>query len=167
MTIMRMVVMGVSGCGKTSVGEAIAEALAVQFVDGDDLHPEANKAKMGAGIPLDDEDRWPWLDKVGEVLAGADGAVVACSALKRMYRDRIRAAAPGTVFVHLNGTRELLWERMSARQNHFMPVSLLDSQLAILEPLQADEAGVTLDISASVTDLAAAAIGFSRGSSRH
>jgi carbohydrate kinase (thermoresistant glucokinase family) len=158
MTIMRMVVMGVSGCGKTSVGEAIAEALAVQFVDGDDLHPEANKVKMGAGIPLDDEDRWPWLDKVGEVLAGADGAVVACSALKRVYRDRIRAAAPGTVFVHLKGTRELLWERMSARQNHFMPVSLLDSQLAILEPLQADEAGVTLDISASVPELAAAAI---------
>ncbi|MEN9715598.1 MAG: putative gluconokinase [Actinomycetota bacterium] len=161
MTIMRMVVMGVSGCGKTSVGEEISLTLAVQFVDGDDLHTEANKAKMGAGIPLDDEDRWPWLDKVGQVLASPQGAVVACSALKKVYRDRIRAAAPDVVFVHLTGTRELLWERMSARQNHFMPVSLLDSQLKILEPLQADEKGVTLDISAPVHQLAAQALKFS------
>jgi len=158
MAIMRMVVMGVSGCGKSSVGEEIARLTSAQFVDGDDLHPEANKAKMGAGIPLDDNDRWPWLDRVGEVLAGPKGAIVACSALKRVYRDRIRAAAPGTVFVHLDGSRELLWERISARKNHFMPVSLLDSQLAILEPLGSDENGVTLPITASVKSLAMAAV---------
>jgi carbohydrate kinase (thermoresistant glucokinase family) len=158
MTIMRMVVMGVSGCGKSSVGEAIARLTSAQFVDGDDLHPEANKAKMGAGIPLDDNDRWPWLDLVGEVLANPEGAVVACSALKRAYRDRIRSVAPDTVFVHLIGPRELLWERMTARKNHFMPASLLDSQLAILEPLGADENGVTLPITASVKALAMAAL---------
>ena len=158
MAIMRMVVMGVSGCGKSSVGEEIARLTSAQFVDGDDLHPEANKAKMGAGIPLDDNDRWPWLDRVGEVLAGPEDAIVACSALKRVYRDRIRAAAPGTVFVHLDGSRELLWERISARQNHFMPASLLDSQLAILEPLGSDENGVTLPITASVKSLAMAAV---------
>jgi len=158
MAIMRMVVMGVSGCGKSSVGEEIARLTSAQFVDGDDLHPEANKAKMGAGIPLDDNDRWPWLDRVGEVLAGPEDAIVACSALKRVYRDRIRAAAPGTVFVHLDGSRGLLWERISARQNHFMPASLLDSQLAILEPLGSDENGVTLPITASVKSLAMAAV---------
>jgi carbohydrate kinase (thermoresistant glucokinase family) len=158
MTIMRMVVLGVSGCGKSSVGEAIARLTSAQFVDGDDLHPEANKAKMGAGIPLDDNDRWPWLDLVGEVLANPEGAVVACSALKRAYRDRIRSVAPDTVFVHLIGPRELLWERMTARKNHFMPASLLDSQLAILEPLGADENGVTLPITASVKALAMAAL---------
>jgi carbohydrate kinase (thermoresistant glucokinase family) len=158
MAIMRMVVMGVSGCGKSSVGEEIARLTSAQFVDGDDLHPEANKAKMGAGIPLDDNDRWPWLDRVGEVLAGPKGAIVACSALKQVYRDRIRAAAPGTVFVHLDGSREQLWERISARQNHFMPASLLDSQLAILEPLGSDENGVTLRITASVKSLAMAAV---------
>jgi gluconokinase len=155
---MRMVVMGVSGCGKSSVGEEIARLTAAHFVDGDDLHPAANKAKMGAGIPLDDEDRWPWLDKVGATLAAPEGAIVACSALKKVYRDRIRAVAPDTIFVHLNGSRDLLWERMSARQNHFMPVSLLDSQLAILEPLGANEKGVTLSITESVPQLAKLAI---------
>ena len=153
-----MVVMGVSGCGKSSVGEEIARLTAAHFVDGDDLHPAANKAKMGAGIPLDDEDRWPWLDKVGATLAAPEGAIVACSALKKIYRDRIRAVAPDTIFVHLDGSRDLLWERMSARQNHFMPVSLLDSQLAILEPLGADEKGVTLSITESVPRLAQLAI---------
>ena len=150
--------MGVSGCGKSSVGEEIARLTAAHFVDGDDLHPAANKAKMGAGIPLDDEDRWPWLDKVGATLAAPEGAIVACSALKKIYRDRIRAVAPDTIFVHLDGSRDLLWERMSARQNHFMPVSLLDSQLAILEPLGADEKGVTLSITESVPRLAQLAI---------
>jgi len=113
---------------------------------------------MGAGIPLDDEDRWPWLDKVGATLAAPEGAIVACSALKKVYRDRIRAVAPDTIFVHLDGSRDLLWERMSARQNHFMPVSLLDSQLAILEPLGVDEKGVTLSITESVPRLARLAI---------
>ena len=155
---MRMVVMGVAGCGKSSVGKEIASLASAQFVDGDDLHPAANKAKMGAGIPLDDNDRWPWLDEVGKVLASPEGAIVACSALKRAYRDRIREVAPGTVFVHLDGTRELLWERISGRAGHFFPASLLDSQLAILEPLGADENGATLPITASVKALAMAAL---------
>ncbi len=149
----RIVVMGVAGCGKTSVGFKLAEALGVAFTDGDDLHPASNKAKMASGTPLNDDDRWPWLDLVGETLAQPGGAVVACSALKRIYRDRIRSMAPDTVFVHLAGTRELLWERISSRQNHFMPPALLDSQLAILAQLGPDERGITLDIAYSVDEL--------------
>ncbi len=149
----RIVVMGVAGCGKTSVGLQLAIALGVAFTDGDDLHPAVNKAKMASGTPLDDEDRWPWLELVGQTLAHESGSVVACSALKRVYRDRIREAAPDTVFVHLTGTRELLWERISSRQNHFMPPALLDSQLAILEQLGLDERGMALDISDSVENL--------------
>ncbi|MEY5004772.1 MAG: hypothetical protein RLZZ594_802 [Actinomycetota bacterium] len=156
MTDWRIVVMGVSGCGKSSVGLALAEALGARFIDGDDLHPEANKAKMAAGIPLDDDDRWPWLDLVGEALAESN-TVVACSALKRVYRERILAAAPGTFFVHLHGTRELLAQRMGARPDHFMPVSLLDSQLNTLELLGADEPGVMLDIALPIDQLVAAA----------
>ena len=161
---MRMVVMGVSGCGKSSVGLALAEALGARFIDGDDLHPLANKTKMAAGIPLDDDDRWPWLDLVGAELAEEpldsaseserfNGTVVACSALKRKYRDRILAAAPGTVFVHLEGPRELLAERMSSRGEHFMPLALLDSQLATLEPLQPDEPGKSYSIELTVPQL--------------
>ncbi len=156
MTDWRIVVMGVSGCGKSSVGLALAEALGARFIDGDDLHPEANKAKMAAGIPLNDDDRWPWLDLVGEALAESN-TVVACSALKRVYRERILAAAPGTFFVHLHGTRELLAQRMNARPNHFMPVSLLDSQLNTLELLGVDEPGVMLDIALPIDQLVAAA----------
>jgi carbohydrate kinase (thermoresistant glucokinase family) len=140
----RIVVMGVSGCGKSSVGLALAEALGARFIDGDDLHPEANKAKMSAGIPLDDSDRWPWLDLVGQALT--PNTVIACSALKRVYRERILAGAPNTFFVHLDGSREILEQRLSARSGHFMPATLLDSQLAILEPLGSDEAGVVIDI---------------------
>jgi carbohydrate kinase (thermoresistant glucokinase family) len=161
---MRMVVMGVSGCGKSSVGLALAEALGARFIDGDDLHPLANKTKMAAGIPLDDDDRWPWLDLVGAALAeesldsgggpeGCTGTVVACSALKRKYRDWILAAAPGTVFIHLEGPRELLADRMSSRGDHFMPLALLDSQLATLEPLQPDEPGKTYSIELTVPQL--------------
>ncbi len=156
MTDWRIVVMGVSGCGKSSVGLALAEALGARFIDGDDLHPEANKAKMAAGIPLNDDDRWPWLDLVGEALAESN-TVVACSALKRVYRESILAAAPGTFFVHLHGTRELLAQRMNARPNHFMPVSLLDSQLNTLELLGVDEPGVMLDIALPIDQLVAAA----------
>lgn len=153
----RIVVMGVSGCGKSSVGIALAEALGARFIDGDDLHPEANKAKMGAGIPLDDSDRWPWLDLVGQALAEGAGTVIACSALKRAYRDRIRAAAPGTLFVHLHGSREILAQRLGARTGHFMPATLLDSQLAILEPLGSDEAGCVLNVKDPISDLVAQA----------
>ena len=153
----RIVVMGVSGCGKSSVGIALAEALGARFIDGDDLHPEANKAKMGAGIPLDDSDRWPWLDLVGQELAAGSATVIACSALKRAYRDRIRTAAPNTFFVHLDGSREILAQRLGARTGHFMPVTLLDSQLAILEPLGSDEASVVIDIDQPITQIIALA----------
>ncbi|WP_295120733.1 gluconokinase [uncultured Leifsonia sp.] len=155
----RVVVMGVSGSGKSTVGRVVADALGASFVDGDDLHPAANVAKMAAGIPLTDADREPWLRAVGRTLADGDdtGVVVACSALKRSYRDLIRAEAPGTVFAELDGPRELLQERM-IRPGHFMPASLLDSQLATLEPLQADEAGLRLDIAESPAELAAAIV---------
>ena len=140
-----VVVMGVSGSGKTTVGAALADALGLRFVDGDALHPAANVAKMAAGIPLDDADRAPWLDAVGAVLA--DGpVVVACSALKRAYRDRLRAAAPGLQLVFLDGDRALLASRMTARPGHFMPASLLDSQLATLERPEPDEHALTADI---------------------
>lgn len=143
-----VVVMGVSGSGKSTVGRLLAESLVADFVDGDDLHSAANIAKMSAGVPLTDEDRYPWLTKVGQVLAqaGEQGCVVACSALRRSYRDVIRAEAGQSVFVELDGTRELLAARMN-RPGHFMPRSLLDSQLATLEHLQADEEGVRCDVS--------------------
>jgi len=140
-----VVVMGVSGSGKTTVGAALADALGLRFVDGDALHPAANVAKMAAGIPLDDADRAPWLDAIGAVLA-AGPVVVACSALKRAYRDRLRAAAPGLQLVFLDGDPALLASRMTARPGHFMPASLLDSQLATLERPEPDEHALTADI---------------------
>ena len=136
--------MGVSGAGKSTVGAALAERIGARFVDADHLHPAANVEKMSAGIPLIDDDRWPWLDVVGRAIAEApDGIVMACSALRRSYRDAIRAQAPGAVFVLLSVDRGTLEYRMSHR-DHFMPTSLLDSQLVTLEPLAADEAGVTV-----------------------
>ena len=158
----RIVVMGVSGCGKSSVGIALAEALGARFIDGDDLHPEANKAKMSAGIPLDDDDRWPWLDLVSKVLAesapaGSTGTVVACSALKRSYRERILAGAPNTFFIHLDGSREILEQRLGNRTGHFMPATLLDSQLATLEPLGSDEPGAVIDIDQPISQIIALA----------
>lgn len=144
----RFVVMGVSGCGKSSVGAILAAHLAGIYVDGDDLHPAANVAKMRVGIPLTDGDRWPWLDKVGACLALADDtALIGCSALKRVYRDRIRAAVGAPVFfIHLAGTKEIILRRMEARQDHFMPPALLDSQFAALEPPGSDEWAITVDI---------------------
>ncbi|WP_345064332.1 gluconokinase [Leifsonia kafniensis] len=149
-----IVVMGVSGCGKSTLGALIADRLALPFIDADSLHPTSNVAKMAAGTPLTDDDRWPWLARVGQVLTdgrrtGA-GAVVACSALKRSYREAILAEAPGVLFVHLNGTKEVLSARLQGRSGHFMPSGLLDSQLATLEELAADEPGVVVDISPSV-----------------
>lgn len=142
---MHIILMGVSGCGKTTIGNLLSKRLDMEFADGDDLHPESNVAKMAAGTPLTDEDRWPWLERVGNWLASHNG-IMACSALKRSYRDYIRQYAPTAVFVHAHGSRELLAERMAGRKGHFMPVSLLDSQLATLEPLDADEPGAVFDI---------------------
>lgn len=150
-----VIAMGVSGSGKSSVGRLLAKELGGDFLDGDDLHPAANVAKMAAGIPLDDADREPWLREIGARMAAAPGTmVIGCSALKRAYRDIIRAAAPDTAFVHLHGTRELLAERMASRPEHFMPLSLLDSQLSTLEPLQADERGVVFDIARAPEEIA-------------
>jgi gluconokinase len=141
-----IVVMGVSGAGKSTVGAALAARLGVGFVDADALHPAANVDKMAAGIALTDDDRWPWLALVGSTLAGAasEGLVVACSALRRAYRDAIRAAAPEVLFVHLAVPRADLDERVAGRPGHFMPASLLDSQLETLEALGPDE-GVRVD----------------------
>jgi beta-N-acetylhexosaminidase len=152
--------MGVSGCGKTTIGDLIARELGVPFLDGDSLHPVGNVAKMAAGTPLTDEDRWPWLATVaGSLTTAADGGlVVACSALKRRYRDAIRALAPGTVFLHLHGDKEVLGSRLDGRSGHFMPAALLDSQLATLEPLDADEAGTVADIAAPVRQVVTEAL---------
>lgn len=144
--------MGVSGSGKTTIGERLAAALGLRFVDGDALHPAANVAKMHAGIPLTDDDRWPWLDAVGAVLAEGH-VVVACSALRRVYRDRLRAAAPDLRLVYLRGDASLLAVRIGHRKGHFMPAALLQSQLDTLEEPGADEHPIVLDISDSVTEL--------------
>lgn len=154
-TKLRIIVMGVSGCGKTTIGDLVARELGVPFLDGDSLHPVENVAKMAAGTPLTDDDRWPWLATVGTELANAGdgGMVLACSALRRSYRDAIRAQAPDTVFLHLHGSKEVLRARTEGRTGHFMPPALLDSQLATLEPLQADEAGVVVDIAAGVDEV--------------
>ncbi|MEV0637158.1 gluconokinase [Streptomyces sp. NPDC050619] len=150
-----VVVMGVAGTGKTTIGPLLAARLGVPYAEGDDFHPPANIEKMSAGVPLTDEDRLPWLDSIGEwahARAGL-GGVVSCSALKRSYRDRLRAAAPDLVFVHLAGDRALIEDRMSHRQGHFMPTALLDSQFATLQPLAPDEAGVAVDVSGSPEDI--------------
>ena len=139
-----VVVMGVSGTGKSTVGAALADALGIPFVEGDDLHPAANVAKMAAGIPLTDADRAPWLDAVAAALESP--VVVACSALKRRYRDRLREAAPGLALVYLHGTAELLAARMEGREGHFMPTALLQSQLDTLEEPAPDEDAIPVDV---------------------
>ena len=145
--------MGVSGCGKSSVGEALSRRLGIPYVDGDDLHPAGNVAKMRAGVPLTDADRWPWLDRVAQVLHDRAPVIVGCSALKRAYRDRIRAGAGGPVtFVHLAGNRDLIAGRMARRTGHYMPLTLLDSQFAALEPPGPEEA-ITVDIALDLPDL--------------
>lgn len=147
-----LVVMGVSGSGKSTVGAALAQRLGVPFADADDLHPPANIAKMSAGIALDDDDRRPWLETIGSWLAAHDGGggVISCSALKRSYRDQLRAHAARAVFVHLHGTREVIARRQAGRPGHFMPASLLDSQFDTLEPLAEDEAGAVIDVDQTV-----------------
>ena len=161
--VFHVIAMGVTGTGKSTVGVLLARELGGDFLDGDELHPPSNVAKMSAGIPLDDGDREPWLREVGARMAAAPGTmVIGCSALKRAYRDIIRAAAPDTAFVHLRGTRELLAARMAARSDHFMPVSLLDSQLATLEELGPDERGVAFDIAEPPERIAAEAAAWLR-----
>jgi gluconokinase len=145
MNSMPIVVMGVSGSGKTTIGRLLAQQLDMPFVDGDDLHPLSNKKKMADGVPLQDADRMPWLNAIADVLAGPP-AVIACSALKRKYRDILREAAPRVLFVYLRGSNNLLSRRLAARSHEFMPPAMLDSQLLTLEPPQADESALTIDI---------------------
>ena len=142
----RLVLMGVAGCGKSSVGAALSARIGLPYRDGDDLHPVANVAKMSRGEPLTDDDRWPWLALVGQALA-AGPLIIGCSALKRRYRQAITATAGHPVtYIHLSGSRTVIEARMQARKGHFMPTSLLDSQFAALEPPGADENAVTVDI---------------------
>lgn len=145
-----LIVMGVCGCGKSTVGAALAERLGGQFLDGDQFHPAGNVEKMSAGIPLTDDDRWPWLTRVAEEMAAPKGIVIGgCSALKRAYRDHIAAQAGEPVlFVYLEGSRALILDRMGQREGHFMPTSLVDSQFAALEVPAADECAITVNIDA-------------------
>lgn len=147
---MIIVVMGVCGCGKTTIGQRLAEKLEAAFIEGDELHPASNKDKMATGIPLDDGDREPWLDaiaaKAAALLSETRCIVVSCSALKRAYRDRLRMADKTIKLVHLTGSKAVLQARMNERRGHFMPAGLLDSQLATLQPPEADEVAVNLDI---------------------
>lgn len=158
---MHIVVMGVSATGKTSVGELLAEELGCEFVEGDSLHPSANIAKMSAGIPLTDEDRWPWLQAIADLVAVRDhegtSTVVTCSALKRKYRDILRDAAP-TFFVHLDAPFQVLEARMQQRTKHFMPTSLLRSQFDTLEPLDEDESGAVVDVSPPIDEVVEEAV---------
>ena len=149
-----IVVMGVSGSGKSTVGAALAQRLRVPFADADDFHPEANIAKMSAGHALDDDDRYPWLDRIGEWLAEhADGGVMSCSALKRKYRDQLRGHCPQMRIMHLAGTPEVIGRRQASRPGHFMPASLLASQFDTLEPLAPDENGVVIDVDQNIDSI--------------
>ncbi len=149
-----IVVMGVSGSGKSTVGAALAQRLQMPFADADDFHPPANIAKMTAGQPLDDDDRYPWLEIIGEWLVDhRDGGVMSCSALKRKYRDQLRRHCPTTEFLHLSGSQEVIAARQASRPGHFMPATLLASQFATLEPLEPDERGVTIDVSGDIDSI--------------
>jgi gluconokinase len=150
-----VVVMGVSGSGKSTVGAALAQRLRVPFADADDFHPAANIEKMTAGKPLDDHDRHPWLESIGEWLAAHEGrgGVMSCSALKRRYRDQIRHHSHEVEFLHLHGTPEVITHRQASRPGHFMPASLLHSQFATLEPLEPDERGVVIDVDQSIDSI--------------
>ena len=158
---LRLIVMGVSGCGKSTMASALGERLGLDMVDGDDLHLPESVAKMRSGIALQDADRWPWLDRIGHYLAQAQepGRVVACSALKRMYRDRIREQAGDVCFVFLDGDFDLIEQRMRQRVGHYMQPGLLDSQFRTLEKPQADESDVIrLPITEPVEDMVAKAL---------
>jgi gluconokinase len=157
-----VVVMGASGSGKTTLAEGLARRLGWELLEGDDLHPRANVAKMAAGTPLTDDDRWPWLRAIGAWIddraSTGTSAVVTCSALRRSYRDLLREGRPAVRFCHVSAEPELIARRMERRRGHYMPPSLLPSQLAALEPLAADEPGVTVSASGSADDVLAAAL---------
>lgn len=157
--------MGVAGCGKTSVGEGLSRLTGIRFVDGDALHSKENIAKMSAGIPLTDDDRWPWLEAIGQEFArSTEPLAIGCSALKRIYRDRIRLKAGAPVcFIHLTGSREVIAQRMRARKDHFMPPALLDSQFAVLEPPGADEDSTAIDIDQPLDAIVALAARYLEG----
>ncbi len=158
MTPLRLVLMGVAGCGKSSVGVALSARLGMPYRDADDLHPPVNVAKMAAGTPLTDADRWPWLDRAAALLAAEAPVILGCSALRRTYRDRLRRGAGGPLqFVHLAGSPALIAARMAARRGHFMPPALLDSQFATLEPPDPDENALTVSV-APPTDAVVTAI---------
>jgi carbohydrate kinase (thermoresistant glucokinase family) len=145
----RLIIMGVSGCGKSTVGERLGARTRIPFIEGDTLHPLRNVALMAAGTPLTDEDRAGWLDDIASrfgALEADAGLIISCSALKRKYRDRLRAACPDLRFIHLHGDKALLEQRLQYRTGHYMPPSLLSSQLQTLEPLSSDEPAITLDI---------------------
>ncbi|HEX6351682.1 gluconokinase [Actinophytocola sp.] len=150
-----VVVMGVTGSGKSTVGKLLAQRMGVPFADADDFHSPESVAKMRAGVPLDDADRLPWLRTIGSWLAEHEGAgaVVTCSALKRVYRDMLRHATPDVTFLHLDGDKDVARQRVAGRAGHFMPESLVDSQYAALEPLQEDERGVVVDFARPVPDI--------------
>ncbi|QOY96744.1 gluconokinase [Massilia sp. UMI-21] len=158
--------MGVSGCGKSLVGALLAQALGARFIEGDRFHPAQNLARMAAGVPLTDAERWDWLRALRAELLTAqeegEVAVLACSALKRSYRELLRGEDRQVCFVHLHGDRELIAQRMAARSGHFMPPALLDSQLRDLEPLQPDECGLTLDLRAPPASLVEQALAAAR-----
>lgn len=146
-----VVVMGVSGSGKSTVGAALAQRMRVPFADADDFHPSANIAKMSAGHALDDDDRYPWLESIGQWLADHHaGGVMSCSALKHKYRDQLRQHCPGVTFLYLSGSVEVIRRRQASRPGHFMPAALLDSQFATLEPLGPDEVGIAIDVDQSI-----------------
>lgn len=150
-----IVVMGVSGSGKSTVGAALAQRTRVPFADADDFHPSANIAKMTSGQSLNDDDRYPWLESIGEWLGArcAGGGVMSCSALKRKYRDQLRRRCPEVIFLHLAGSPEVIGKRQASRPGHFMPASLLASQFETLEPLQADERGVVIDVDQDIDSI--------------
>jgi gluconokinase len=157
-----VVVMGVSGSGKTTVAAGIAQAEGWTLLEGDSFHPPANVAKMHAGTPLTDEDRWPWLRAIAaredELLASDQSAAVACSALKRSYRDILIGGRAGTILIYLSGSQALIAERMKARKGHFMPPALLDSQFATLEAPGPDERPIVVDIAGSAEAIVADAV---------
>ena len=160
--VRQIIVMGVSGVGKSTIAEGICQVTGWPLAEGDDFHPESNVAKMQAGTPLTDEDRWPWLRAIGawmdEQVAAGRSAVVTCSALRRVYRDLLREARPEVEFCHLVADPNLVGDRISHRGGHFMPPSLLPSQYATLEPLDPDEPGVTVSVEGSVPDVVSRAL---------